>query len=195
MNELDEFKKVLDDDETIVKSYKPNKTRFIWLNILVTLFPSLLVAGFFVIFAIVASIGNGEEDSFFNIISIILFAVASFIVLMASVGTALIHYVRYGKTCYVVTNKRLVIKSGFIGVDFSSLDLNMVQLVDVKVGFYDKFIKPNTGTIIIGSSSTPIVNQPRNRSYGETASFSFSNVDNPYDVAKEIKSYIASIKK
>ena len=194
MNEFEEFKKVLDSDENIVYSYKPNKTRFVWLNVLGSFFFTLIFAAFFVVFGVVWLINSDEKD----FLAIIFFIVGGGIFVLFNLVTIIFSFVRYNKTYYVVTNKRLVIKTGVIGVDFRTLDLHMIQSVDVKVGLLDKFINPNTGSIIVGSSSTPIGGAMNQRTVGNPLAsgfFSFADIDNPYDVAKQIKSHVDLVKK
>ena len=194
MNELEEFKKVLDSDENIVYSYKPNKTRFVWLNILGSFLFTLIIVAFFVVFGVVWLINSDKVE----LPAIILFSAGGLIFVLFNLVTIIFSFVRYNKTYYVVTNKRLVIKTGVIGVDFRTLDLHMIQSVDVKVGLLDKFINPNTGSIIVGSSSTPIGGAMNQRSVGNPLAsgfFSFADIDNPYDVAKQIKSHVDLVKK
>ena len=198
MDELSEFKRILDSDETIIYSYKPNKTRFVWLNLLYSFLVSLIFGGLFIGFGLITKFVNSDfEDVVFNIVFVILLVIGIVAIVLGSIGALILQLVKYNKTCYVVTNKRLVIKTGVIGTDFKTLELKMVQLVDVRVQLLDKLIKPNTGTIIFGSASTPIVDYNYQRGYGSRPRnnlFSFMDINNPYEVSKQIKTHIDSNK-
>lgn len=197
MDQLEEFKKVLDDGEQIVYNYKPNKVRYVVLNIVSSALVTLLFTAFLGGMSLLSTIGEHGEGLFYdiNIITIILLVLAGIIFLMGSVFSILYYSVKYKKTHFVVTNKRLIIKSGFIGTDFKTLDLKMVQLVDVRVNLFDKICKNNTGTIIFGSAATPIVNLSNsNYANGKNATFAFVHIENAYEISKQIKSYIDSNK-
>jgi len=92
---------------------------------------------------------------------------------------------RYKKTIYVVTNKRIIIRTGFIGADYQSIDHASVGMINVRVDFLDKLVKPNPGSISFANTSTPMVD--RN---GKALTFNFMHIDNPYDAYKEINDYI-----
>ena len=64
-----------------------------------------------------------------------------------------------------------------------SLDIKNIGASNVCVTFLDKIVRKNTGSIRFGSNSSPISN-----SY-----YSFSNIENPYQVYKEIKEYMRNI--
>ena len=93
----------------------------------------------------------------------------------------------YKKRVYCITNQRLIIRCGVIGVDFRSRDLEYIGSVDVNVSFLDKMIKKDTGTIRFGSMSAPMINQG--------TQFSFSHIKSPYDLSKRIKQFIVENKK
>lgn len=84
----------------------------------------------------------------------------------------------YKNLYYAYTNKRLIVRSGIIGVDYHSLDYKNITSTSVNVGFLDKGSK--TGTISFKSNTSHIT---------------FNYVENPYDLMKEIKEYMNSIKK
>ena len=87
------------------------------------------------------------------------------------------------KTVYAWTNKRVLIRTGYIGVDYKSLDLNMVGALSVNVNIVDKILHKNTGTISFGSMASPMTVQ-------NASKFSFSFIRDPYQVYKEVKVYI-----
>ena len=86
---------------------------------------------------------------------------------------------------YVVTNDRLIIRSGVIGVDYKEMSLYSITSMNVRVDFFDKLVNPNTGVIYFASASTPMVMNQNGKT--NTSSFKFEYIENPYDVYKKIK--------
>ncbi len=88
----------------------------------------------------------------------------------------------YNNLYYAYTNKRLIRRSGWIGVDYRCLEYKDVTATSVTVGFLDKGCK--TGSLGFSSPSvhagTPMT---------------FSYVNNPYDVMREIKEQMNNIEK
>lgn len=91
------------------------------------------------------------------------------------------------KTIFAVTNKRVLIRTGRIGVDYKSLDFNMLGAITVNVSWVDKLLHKNTGSIAFGSMSSPLGSSG-------VAKFSFDFVNKPYDVYKEVKAIIDTTK-
>ena len=65
---------------------------------------------------------NGEQD----LLAPIMFLVFSTPFLIMIILSIIGYIVRYERTIYVVTNKRLIIRSGFIGVDYKSIELKYI---------------------------------------------------------------------
>lgn len=183
----EDVKRILDNDEEIIKTYKPNKKRFVYINLLTTCLFFLIPIGIFIfgslgLVGVVPFVNEAGDREFGGPIGLMAFGgVGLLFLLINAIGL----FVRYKKTFYFVSNKRLIIRSGFIGADYKSIPLETVGAVDVKVDFLDKLVKNDTGTIIFGSASTPIVNQ-------QNVIFAFHSVDNPYESYKEVKEIISS---
>ena len=191
MNVEEDIKRILDSDEEVIKSYKPNKKRFVLINFIFSgLFFSLIPIAISVI-GLLGLVGiitftteAGEADYSAPITMMIFGGIGILFLIIACIG----FIVRYKKTYYYVTNKRLVIRTGFIGADYKSLPISTVGVVDVRVDVLDKLVKKNTGTIVFGSASTPVVNQ-------QNMVFAFRHIDNPYETYKEIKEIISASQK
>ncbi len=50
---------------------------------------------------------------------------------------------------YLVTDRRIIIRKGLVGIDYDVLDLSLVQQVNVDVGFWDR--RYGTGTITVSA--------------------------------------------
>lgn len=82
----------------------------------------------------------------------------------------------YKNTYYAYTNKRLIVRSGVIGIDYKSLGYKDVTASSVNVGILDKGSK--TGSIAYRSPTTSI---------------QFNHVEHPYELMKEIKEYMNTV--
>lgn len=189
MKELDELKKILDDDEEVKLHYKPNKTRYVVVNILFSLlflliaFSGMFVVGLLGVLDVIKFTGEGGER---DLLAPIIFLVISAPILLVCILTTIGYIVRYKRALFVVTNKRLIIRSGFIGVDYKSIELKYVGLVNVRVDFLDKLSGGKTGTITFASAAIPMTNGQNNTN----GAFCFACVENPYEVYKQVKSFI-----
>lgn len=164
------FKVVLEDNEEILKIYKPNKLR--------TWFTSIVI-GVALLFIFIPIIIVGFIDGFGLECLVAILLISIFVVGISVPFIAL----WYKKTIYAVTNKRILIRTGLIGVDYKSLDFTMLGAMTVNVSWADKLLKKNTGMISFGSMASPMMN-----SVG--TAFTFSYLNNPYETYKEIKKII-----
>lgn len=187
----DDIKRILDNDEEVLKTYKPNKKRFVLINFLFSgfifnLIPiAIFVIGLLGLLGVIAfTTEAGERDYSAPVVMMVIGGIGVLFLIIACIG----FFVKYNKTYYFVTNKRLVIRTGFIGADYKSLPISTVGMVDVRVDFLDKLVRKNTGTIVFGSASTPVVNQ-------QNMVFAFHHIDNPYETYKEIKEIISATQK
>ena len=176
MKELEEVKKILSDDEEIKESFKPNKKRFVLVNIIASLiifilfFGGIFTVGILGLLDIIKFTNEAGERDTAGPIMFLVFSAPFFLISLLS-----------------ITNNRLIIRSGFIGVDYKSIELKYVGLVNVRVDFLDKICGGNTGTITFGSPAIPMNGQ--NNSNG---AFCFKCVDNPYEVYKIVKGYVSN---
>jgi len=174
------FGPVLDDDEDLIKVYKPNRTKFFFLNILTM---TLLFLVFLTIS--ICAILFPEDGSKGNPIYILI-PIGIFLVFIILYIVFIILY--YNNLYYAYTDKRLIIRSGVFGVDYKTLDLDMIGAVDVSVSLIDKMLKKNTGSIRFGSMASPI-------NTTNATPYKFAHVIDPYETCKKIKAVIDNHKK
>lgn len=169
------FDDVIEADETIQKGFKPNKKKvfasFIIFDVIITFFFSLTILGMWL---------DGEIPQKEKIIGT---CIVAGVVLLIVALTMWFVSLYYKNAYYVYTNKRIIVRTGVFGVDFHSLDIENIGASNVCVSLLDKMVGKNTGSIRFGSNSSPITN-----SY-----YGFMNIENPYQVYKEIKGYIQTI--
>lgn len=176
MKDSEFFDLVKDKDEKILKTYRPNKTRAWWTFILTTLLLLIVFS-----FPIVAGFLAVEEGGF----GVALPAIITLALVVILYVIMLVLWLN--KTIYAVTNKRILIRTGYIGVDYKSLDYTLLGALTVNVNFLDKLLRKNTGSISFGSMASPMVSNTASK-------FSFSYIKDPYVEYKEIKEIIDSAK-
>ena len=176
------FEKILDDDEKIIKVFKPNKAKYFISTLLVwgLLFAIFAIMG---IFMVLFPEEGVEVKKIYLLIPIGLWVGGILVIFLFA-------WLHYKNLYYAYSNKRVIIRSGIFGVDFKSLDMSMVGAVNVYVSLIDKILRKDTGSIMFGSTASPI-------SYGQNASsgYRFNHIKAPYETCKEIKSSIDSNKK
>lgn len=185
------FELVLDRDERVVEVIKPNRKRAVTItNIMSSFFTLIFAFAFFIpgvlalarVFTIISDTGDDETMAFG-----LVFTMVGVVALLAAVLIIVFNIVHYHKTYYAITNKRIIIRSGYIGVDYNALEMKAIGNVAIYVGLLDKFVTPNTGTIRFGSNATPITSQGGNKGLG---GLSFAHVDDAYTTYRRIKELI-----
>lgn len=184
------FAPILQEDEEIIKVIKPNKTRYIYLSglayTLLALIPILVMAvPLGMAIESLAEYGTSEP-------LVIELTVFGGLLLLGLITTWVGLNMSYKKTFYAYTNKRILIRRGFIGVDYATLDFEMIGGLMVNVNFLDRLMKgsDNPGTITFGSSASPVI-YTRN---GRTAAYAFRNIDHPYEVYRDLKRMVDEYK-
>ncbi|MBO4737042.1 MAG: PH domain-containing protein [Bacilli bacterium] len=184
------FAPILQEDEEIIKVIKPNKTRYVHLGGLAYTLLALIP-----ILAMAVPLGMAIESFAEYGTStplIIELTVFGGLILLGIITTWVGLNMSYKKTFYAYTNKRILIRRGFIGVDYATLDFEMIGGLMVNVNFLDRLMKgsDNPGTITFGSSASPVI-YTRN---GRTAAYAFRNIDHPYEVYRDLKHMVDEFK-
>lgn len=163
------FELVMDKDEEILKAYKPDKLRAWFSYAVSTLFIFICLLPI----AILSSLAGEYTSMWVTIIILAVYLVVSIIMM----------YLWCNKTIYAATNKRVLIRTGFIGVDYKSLDYTLLGALTVNVSWMDKILRKDTGCVSFGSMASPMTSNT-------TAKFQFSYIKNPYQVYREVKEII-----
>ena len=93
----------------------------------------------------------------------------------------------YGNTSYAFTNKRVMMRTGFIGTDFKSIDYDKISDIEVTVNFVERAF--NVGTIRFFSGRTQTDEGRTTKLYD-----SWEAISNPYEVFKQVKKTSVDIK-
>ncbi len=175
-----DFQLILDDDEQVIKTFKPNKLRFYFTNMLIFFaiwIPIFLIATFAFFF---------PDDSGYSMPGYVFLILLGAMVLFFLIDLFFL-VLAYKKREYAYTNKRVLIQDGIIGTDYKGLDHKMIGATEVRVDLLDKVLGQNTGTLRFGSMASPMNQQAINM-------FTFRGIKDPYSVYKEIKKYIDTTK-
>lgn len=187
---LASIKDVLNNDEKILLTIKPNKLRMVLVNGVIGKILEILLAIAFFVGAALSSMFIAENDPDLSRVGMMtLTIIAGVFFVISPLFSILVNYVRWRKALYVVTDKKIIIRTGFIGVDIHNLEMKFIGSINVSVNIDDKIMSPNTGSITFGSSSSPLLSTP------DLSSFSFSYIDHPYETYKEIKELVDSFNK
>ncbi len=90
----------------------------------------------------------------------------------------------FGNTCYAFTNKRIMLRTGFWGIDFKSIDFDRLQETDVTVNPLENLL--GVGTIKMFSGGVTAKGAP-------TFNY-FIGIDHPYEVYKQLKTVAVDVK-
>ena len=87
-------------------------------------------------------------------------------------------------TFYTITNKRVMMRSGFWGIDFNAIDYDKISDVQVTINPLENIL--GVGTIRISAGKV--------NNKGNPLTNDFIAVKNPYEVFKQIKTVMVDVK-
>jgi len=129
---------VLVDGETLIWQGKPKKSAFI-INKSITMLPIALLWGMIDGGFIAAIIASGEIGEMWWFI--IPFFALHLMPVWIWLGNVLSAGKKWANTRYVMTDRRIIIESGFIGMDYQTIYYKDINKVNLKVGAIDKLLK------------------------------------------------------
>lgn len=164
-------------DEKVLWSSKPSVLRFLFNRFVWSLLTGILFIA--VLNAILSITGS---PSFINGLDIILV----FIGVLITTGPLIIQIIIYYNRLYTVTENRMIIQTGVIGLDTRFIELDKIQEVYVNIGPIDRLC--GTGTIIAMTAAyLPL----RTIGYRNNVTRpAFESIRTPYRVEKIIRGAI-----
>ncbi|TAL18495.1 PH domain-containing protein [bacterium] len=174
-----QFGAVKDDDEQLLWVGKPNFTVFMLTGV-PFLIIGLLWGAFDFFFATKMFSGDSNAPLFFAVPFLLLHSAPCWLGIANMVRLFLVH----GNTFYAVTTKRLMLRSGFWGTDFKTVDYDKIADMEVNVGPVENSLC--VGTIRAFSGNTT--------SKGGRIYDSFIGIQQPYEVFKKIKGISVDVK-
>lgn len=135
---------VLLEDERILLKLKPNKKAFMWESFFAKGLPMVLLwAGFDGLFLYLIFSGTLpiEEAMPFFIPMIIIFFALHLLPVWLFIAGAIKRVAGYKNIEYAFTNKRILIRTGLVGIDFKSIYYSEITGVNVRVGILDRLFR------------------------------------------------------
>ena len=171
-----EVKDILMEGEEILVELTPNKKDYVLESILKGL-PFVLIWLAFDVFFIVMICTQSHLEPGFQIGIIIPFFAFHLLPVWLYIAKIVKVFVGYKNIKYVFTDRRVIIRSGVIGVDFKYFFYSDIDAVRVEVGLLDKLFK--VGDIHITSKTQTAI---------------LEDVDKPYEYANRIQIITNDIK-
>lgn len=155
---------ILEKDEKILQRLKPN-AKVIRLEAIFKGLPLALLWLVFDATFIVMMVGTGAIEQAPWMIAII---IGFFAIHLLPVWIYIANVVKkiggYKNIEYVFTDKRIIIRSGLVGIDFKSIYYTSLESVNLKVGLFDRlfkvgdiYLKANTQTAVLEDIENPYV--------------------------------------
>ena len=132
---------ILSKDEKILQRLKPNRKVLLLESIFKGL-PFVLLWAAFDIFFIVMMISTGAFNENPNLLWVVIPFFGFHLLPLWIYIAKIVKTVAGAKNIeYVFTNKRIIVRSGVIGIDFKNIYYTDVEGINCKVGIFDRMIK------------------------------------------------------
>jgi len=172
------FDSVKDNDENMLWTGKPVFIPYLTSGISVDLFILVFTIGFMYI-TFTGEAESGNPSNMFYIIALL--------PLIQRVYVFLIKLLSFSNTAYAYSNKRIMIRTGFIGTDFKTIDYDKISDIEVKVSVIEKMF--DVGTVRFYSGRT------ENTDNGiKKLTDRWIAITNPYEIFKMVKQISVDIK-
>ena len=169
---------VLDGGESVLWRGKPDKKAHIAAAVFRALPITIIWMIFDGMFIFFISMGMAQEQIPLEILG---FIIPFFLLHLTPVWIWIANTVRAVREVknleYAITDKRVIIRSGIIGIDFKFVNYTEIDSVNIKVGFIDRIFK--VGDIYINSSVNSAV---------------LWDVENPYGIGTALQKVTTDIK-
>ena len=167
---------IIGDDEQVLWRGKPKKSAFI-MNAVIRMLPIALIFLAFDGVFIGMIISYGEHIPMMFKVFFCVFLVFHLIPVWIWIANVVTASRRHKNTEYAFTNKRVIVRTGVIGIDFKNAYYADIDSVNLKVGIIDKIMK--VGDIYINGRSGAAV---------------ILDVENPYFLTQKLQKIVVDIK-
>jgi membrane protein YdbS with pleckstrin-like domain len=181
--------KLLDAKEKVIWSGKPVKKAFVLPGLFSIPF-GLVFLGFAIFWMWGAS--SSGAPNFFTLFGLPFVLIAFGIIFAPSI----LQFLRYKNTEYMITDKRIIVQTGTIGLDTRFVDLEKIQEVYVQVGVIDKLLGTGTVYAMTAGFSGFVPRGSYGYGYGgfHVNRPSFAALKEPYEVQKLLQKAIEKSK-
>lgn len=167
---------ILDADESVLLRTKPKKGAYIF-NAIIKMLPIAIVWLLFDGFFIFAMLFNASNMPVFIWFIIVPFFALHLTPVWIWIGGIIRASSGHKNLEYVFTEKRIIIRSGAIGIDFTNIYYSDITGVNLRVGLIDRMFK--VGDIYITATAQSAV---------------LWDIPNPYFILKKIQNIVIDIK-
>jgi hypothetical protein len=177
-NLLPEFESVKDNDEEILWTGKPTFIPYVFSGLGIGLY----MIGFGIVVLIITLNVKPEIDSTGGYAWLL-----GFLPLLQGLYTFLKKLFSFSNTAYAYSNKRVMMRTGFIGTDFKTIDYDKISDLEVTVNVVERMY--NVGSIRFFSGRTQTDEGNTTKLYD-----CWFAIENPYEVFKLVKQTSVDIK-
>ena len=167
---------ILEKGETVLLRTKPNKKAYVWSAVL-TMFPLALLWTAIDSVFIIALIAGKIEAPKWTYLLMIGFLLVHMTPVWIWLGNIIRSVIEFKNIEYVFTDKRIIVRSGIIGIDFKNVYYSEIEGVNLKVGLLDRIFK--VGDIYIQSMKQSTV---------------LNDIANPYFILSRLQKITLDIK-
>lgn len=187
-NDVTSLESILAKDEQVIWRGKPKKSAFLFASIVKDI-PNLILGLIpIVVFFVIIALNFGMETFWVSFIFVSIFLAIG---LFKRIGKIITDSYRYNNIDYALTNRRIIIRSGLIGVDYKSINYKEVKEVKLDVKWIDKLFKVGDIYICTGDEHRF---STRTRKGGKMVNEKvFFDVPNCYEVYSKIQKIIVDI--
>ncbi len=187
---MSNIEKQLRTSERILWRGKPVLKSFVLVNNIFPFLFGLVFMFFSLAFFVFPMISFGAPLEF------VLFPLVFFFVGFGlAFGMPIWAFLAYRNTEYLISDQRLIIQTGAVGIDMRFVDLEKVQEVNVRVGLVDRLFK--TGSIFAVTAGQPFIGWQRGPGWSGSyvARPDLAALKEPYEVQKLLQDAIMEMKK
>lgn len=167
------LEKIIVEGEEVIWSGKPKKSAFI-INKVLTMLPIAIIWLLFDSGFIIAFLSSGETGMLWFIVPFFALHLMPVWIWLSNVLTA---NKKWKNTEYAITDKRIIISSGFIGMDYQSIYYKDIENVHLKISVIDKILK--VGDIYFDTT--------------DKVKSAFLDVENAYEIYPKLQKVVLDI--
>jgi uncharacterized membrane protein YdbT with pleckstrin-like domain len=171
------FAPILDNNEKVLWSGRPHPLPFFASGVPLLIFG--LLWGAFDYFGFIRHMKAGPETG-----ALVPFFALHLFPLWLALGNLVRLPIVYRNTVYALTNRRVIIRAGFWGIGFESIDYDRIEEASVTVNLIER--PAGLGTVRIFSGRT--------NSKGANLYDNFVGIEKPYEVYRQLKQVSLDIK-
>lgn len=182
MNYETDLSNPLVEGETLIWSSKPQKSAFI-INKVLTMMPIALIWLLFDLSFLIPIISSGviKQILFF----IIPFFAFHLLPVWIWLGNIITSSRRWKNTKYYVTDKRIILQTGFVDMNYQTIYYKDIRNVNLRIGIIDKLL--GVGDIYFDLGTYVSRNGTR------TISHAFLDIENPHEIYPRLQKIVLDI--